>query len=153
MTDELIYDWNAHAEPEIPRGQRVMLCDETLRDGLQNPSVRDPSIGEKIEILHLMDALGIDLVNIGLPGAGPRAFADTERLAREIIGSRMKTSPEYQRAHAQGRHSVDDRHLRARGPADRSGDVFGFEPDPPLSGGLDRRAPAAHHGRIRADSP
>ncbi|MGA8872875.1 MAG: LeuA family protein [Candidatus Acidiferrales bacterium] len=93
VTDELIYDWNAHAEPEIPRGQRVMLCDETLRDGLQNPSVRDPSIGEKIEILHLMDALGIDLVNIGLPGAGPRAFADTERLAREIIGSRMKLRP------------------------------------------------------------
>jgi isopropylmalate/homocitrate/citramalate synthase len=93
MADELIYDWNAHAELEIPRGRRVMLNDETLRDGLQNPSVRDPSIGEKIEILHLMDALGIDLVNIGLPGAGPRAFADTEKLAREMIGSRMKLRP------------------------------------------------------------
>jgi len=90
MTNELIYDWNAHAEPEIPRGRRVMLNDETLRDGLQNPSVRDPSIGEKIEILHLMESLGIDLVNIGLPGAGPRASADCEALAREIIGSRMK---------------------------------------------------------------
>jgi 2-isopropylmalate synthase len=90
MNDELIYDWNTHAGLEIPPGRRAMLCDETLRDGLQNPSVRDPSIGGKIEILHLMDALGIDLVNIGLPGAGPRAFADTEALAREIIGSRMK---------------------------------------------------------------
>ncbi|MGD1210018.1 MAG: LeuA family protein [Candidatus Acidiferrales bacterium] len=90
MNNELIYDWNTHAGLEIPPGRRVMLNDETLRDGLQNPSVRDPSIGEKIEILHLMDALGIDLVNIGLPGAGPRAFADTEALAREIIGSRMK---------------------------------------------------------------
>ena len=90
MTNELIYDWNAHAEPEIPRGRRVMLNDETLRDGLQNPSVRDPSIGEKIEILHLMESLGIDLVNIGLPGAGPRASADCEALAREIIGSRME---------------------------------------------------------------
>jgi 2-isopropylmalate synthase len=93
MNDGLIYDWNAHAEPEIPRDRRVMLNDETLRDGLQNPSVRDPSIGEKIEILHLMEALGIDLVNIGLPGAGPRAFADTEALAREIIDSRMKIRP------------------------------------------------------------
>jgi 2-isopropylmalate synthase len=90
MNDELIYDWNTHTGPEIPPGRRVMLNDETLRDGLQNPSVRDPSIGEKIEILHLMEALSIDLVNIGLPGAGPRAFADTEALAREIIGSRMK---------------------------------------------------------------
>ncbi|MGA3295430.1 MAG: LeuA family protein [Candidatus Acidiferrales bacterium] len=90
MNDELIYDWNTHSGPEIPPGRRVMLNDETLRDGLQNPSVRDPSIGEKIEILHLMEALGIDLVNIGLPGAGPRAFADTEALAREITGSSMK---------------------------------------------------------------
>jgi len=67
-----------------------MLNDETLRDGLQNPSVRDPSIGEKIEILHLMESLGIDLVNIGLPGAGSRASADCEALAREIAGSGMK---------------------------------------------------------------
>jgi 2-isopropylmalate synthase len=90
MDADLIYDWNAHSAPEIPRGRRVMVLDETLRDGLQNPSVRDPSIGEKIEILHLMESLGIDQVNIGLPAAGPRAFADTEALAREIISSRMK---------------------------------------------------------------
>ena len=90
MSDHLIYDWNAHAEPEVPSGRHVMLNDETLRDGLQNPSVRDPSIGEKIEILHLMELLGIDLVNIGLPGAGSRASADCEALAREIAGSGMK---------------------------------------------------------------
>lgn len=93
MADELIHDWNAYAEPEIPPGRRVMLLDETLRDGLQNPSVRDPLIGEKIEILRLMEALGINSVNIGLPGAGPRAFADTEALAREVFGSRMKLRP------------------------------------------------------------
>jgi 2-isopropylmalate synthase len=93
MPDELIHDWNTYAGPEIPRGRRVMLNDETLRDGLQNPSVRDPAIEEKIEILHLMDALGIDLVNIGLPAAGPRSFADTEALAREIIDSKMKIRP------------------------------------------------------------
>ena len=87
---ELIYDWNTVTGPEIPPGRRVTLNDETLRDGLQNPSVRDPSIGEKIEILHLMEALGIETVNIGLPGAGPRAYADTEALAREIVNSRMK---------------------------------------------------------------
>jgi 2-isopropylmalate synthase len=93
MKGELIHDWNAYSGPEIPPGRHVMLNDETLRDGLQNPSVRDPSIGEKIEILHLMEGLGIDLVNIGLPSAGPRAFADAEALAREIIGSRMKIRP------------------------------------------------------------
>jgi 2-isopropylmalate synthase len=93
MTAELIYDWNTHSQPEIPPGRRVMLNDETLRDGLQNPSVRDPSIAEKIEILHLMEDLGIDEVNIGLPAAGPRAAADSTALAREIFGSRMKLRP------------------------------------------------------------
>jgi 2-isopropylmalate synthase len=93
MDNELIYDWNLATTPAIVPGTRVLLNDETLRDGLQNPSVFDPRIEEKIEILHLMEALGIDAVNIGLPGAGPRAVADTEALAREIVTHRMKIKP------------------------------------------------------------
>src|SRR3984885_3963287 len=93
MKDDLIYDWNFAAAPAIPPGTRVLLNDETLRDGLQNPSVFDPPIEEKIEILHLMEALGIDSVNIGLPAAGARAVADTEALAREIASNRMKIKP------------------------------------------------------------
>ncbi len=93
MKHELIHDWNTFTGAEIPSTRRIALNDETLRDGLQNPSVRDPSIAEKIEILHLMESLGIDTVNIGLPGAGPRAYADTEALAREIVTSRMKIRP------------------------------------------------------------
>jgi 2-isopropylmalate synthase len=93
MKHELIHDWNTYTGAEIPATHHVALNDETLRDGLQNPSVRDPSIAEKIEILHLMESLGIDTVNIGLPGAGPRAYADTEALAREIVTSRMKIRP------------------------------------------------------------
>jgi 2-isopropylmalate synthase len=93
MSDELIHDWNRFTEPDIPAGRHVLLNDETLRDGLQNPSVRNPSIDEKFEIVRLMEALGIDTVNVGLPGAGPRAFADAEALAREIIGARMKIRP------------------------------------------------------------
>ena len=91
--NEWIYDWNTVSPPQIPPGTRVMLDDETLRDGLQNPSVSDPSIEEKIEILHLMETLGIDSVNIGLPGAGPRAAAHTEALAQEIATNRMKIKP------------------------------------------------------------
>jgi 2-isopropylmalate synthase len=93
VKSDLIYDWNVSAGAEIPLGRHVALNDETLRDGLQNPSVRDPSIEEKIEILHWMESLGIETVNIGLPGAGPRAYADTEALAREIVQSRMKIRP------------------------------------------------------------
>ena len=90
---EWVYDWNAATPAHIPAGQRILLNDETLRDGLQNPSVHDPSIGEKIEILHLTEALGIDSLNIGLPGAGPRAAADVEALAREIATNRMRIKP------------------------------------------------------------
>ncbi len=86
----LIYDWNTIAGTSLCPGGRAVLNDETLRDGLQSPSVKDPSIGEKIKILHLMEDLGIDSADLGLPGAGPRAVADVEALAREIVSSKMK---------------------------------------------------------------
>src|SRR5215472_16972219 len=91
--NEWIYDWNTATPPQIPPSTRVMLDDETLRDGLQNPSVVDPSIEEKIEILHLMESLGIDSVNIGLPGAWPRAVAHTESREREIYTKRKRMKP------------------------------------------------------------
>src|SRR4029077_19101244 len=68
----------------------VLLNDESLRDGLQSPSVLDPSIAEKIQILHLMEALGINSLDLGLPGAGPRALADCEALAHEIVRQKLK---------------------------------------------------------------
>ncbi len=92
-TGDLIYDWNRVAGPEHSPGRRAMLDDETLRDGLQSPSARDPAIGEKIRILHLMEDLGIDSVDLGLPGAGPRAREDVLRLAREIAASKLKIRP------------------------------------------------------------
>ena len=83
----LIHDWNASA---APKPAVEMLDDETLRDGLQSPSVRTPSIEEKLRILHLIDDLGIDTADIGLPGAGPHVVRDVERLAREIVDARLK---------------------------------------------------------------
>jgi 2-isopropylmalate synthase len=89
----LIYDWNLAGPIPIPPGTQVLVNDETLRDGLQNPSIQDPTIEDKIEILHFMEVLGIDAVNIGLPGAGPRAAKDVEALAREIASRRMRIKP------------------------------------------------------------
>jgi 2-isopropylmalate synthase len=87
---DLIYDWNrVHPRSLRPAGP-VLLNDETLRDGLQSPSVHDPAIEDKIEILHLMEALGIHSLNLGLPGAGPRAVEHVTALAKEIVGHRMK---------------------------------------------------------------
>jgi 2-isopropylmalate synthase len=85
----LIHDWNKTDAPE-PRS--VLLDDETLRDGLQSPSVRTPSIDDKLRILHLIDRLGIDTADIGLPGAGPHVVRDVERLAREIAGQRLRVA-------------------------------------------------------------
>jgi 2-isopropylmalate synthase len=83
----LIFDWNQDAAGTNPV---AMLDDETLRDGLQSPSVRNPTIEEKIGILHHMAALGIDTADIGLPGAGPKIARDVERLARAIGDARLK---------------------------------------------------------------
>jgi 2-isopropylmalate synthase len=89
-TYELIYDWNQMDAAKLRPAGPVLLNDETLRDGLQSPSVRDPSIAEKIQILQLMEALGINSLDLGLPGAGPRALADCEALAHEIVRHKMK---------------------------------------------------------------
>lgn len=90
---ELIYDWNQLYPRSLHPPGPVFLTDETLRDGLQSPSVRDPSIEQKIEILHLMESLGISSLDLGLPGAGPRAVEHVTALAREIVGNRMKIRP------------------------------------------------------------
>lgn len=88
--DYLIFDWNK-ADMYAPKPQRrVMFDDETLRDGLQSPAVTNPSIAKKIELLHLMDRLGIDTANLGLPGAGPFHLSHIEALAREIKTSNLK---------------------------------------------------------------
>ncbi len=90
--DELIYDWN-----ELPGsfdfgGVSVELDDETLRDGLQNPSVTDPPEERKLELLHMMVELGIHAADIGLPGAGPRAYDAVLGLAREIADEGLPIS-------------------------------------------------------------
>ncbi|HVO34880.1 MAG TPA: LeuA family protein [Gemmatimonadales bacterium] len=100
--DRLIYDWAA-AGPPVARPAQAMLDDETLRDGLQSPSVTDPPVELKVEILHLMNALGIETADVGLPGAGPRQREAVERLCREIGDQRLRI-----RANCAGRTVVAD---------------------------------------------
>lgn len=91
---DLVHDWNRAAGDDLkPARANVELDDETLRDGLQSPSVKSPSIEEKIELLHLMAALGIESADIGLPGAGPHVARDVERLAREIVAHKLPIAP------------------------------------------------------------
>jgi 2-isopropylmalate synthase len=91
---ELIFDWNLSPSSfDWSRVSRVELDDETLRDGLQNPSVVDPPIEDKIRLLHLMDRLGIHTADVGLPGAGPRAVAAVTALTREIVDAGLSIRP------------------------------------------------------------
>ncbi|MBI5029692.1 MAG: 2-isopropylmalate synthase [Chloroflexi bacterium] len=87
---DLIYDWNDMGETLPPPLRPVQFDDETLRDGLQAPSVKAPSIEAKIRLLHLMNDLGIHTANIGLPGAGPNHVEHITRLATEIRDQKLK---------------------------------------------------------------
>lgn len=89
----LIYDWNVEGERPPPEPRRTELDDETLRDGLQSPSVRAPSLEEKLRILRYMADLGIQAANIGLPGAGPAMKADVSALARAIADEHLPIAP------------------------------------------------------------
>ena len=90
---ELIYDWNQIDSTLARPDRHIGFDDETLRDGLQSPSVCEPPVEKKIELLHLMDALGIDTADIGLPGAGGTHAAGVEMMAREIAEKKLKIRP------------------------------------------------------------
>lgn len=95
MTDTaaLIYDWNEKDRHGPLLQRKPKFVDETIRDGLQSPSVRDPTIEQKMTLVRLMDQLGIHVVNLGLPGAGKRAQDDVEQLARLIVEEKLSILP------------------------------------------------------------
>lgn len=91
---DLIYDWNRADGPDLtPARGRVELDDETLRDGLQSPSVATPSLDEKLRILHYMVDLGLESADIGLPGAGPHVVEQVTALARTIADEKLPIEP------------------------------------------------------------
>ncbi len=98
----LIHDWNIESGAFSPN-KHVELDDETLRDGLQNPSVTDPELEDKRRILHLMNQLGIDSAALGLPGASPKAYAHVKALCEEIRDARLDIA-----ANCAGRTMIQD---------------------------------------------
>ncbi|WP_243315656.1 LeuA family protein [Geothrix paludis] len=88
--DELINDWNG----PLAGGRVPVLLDETLRDGLQSPSVRDPDIAAKRDLIHRLARLGVDAVDLGMPGAGPKALAAVRALMVEIRDHRLPLHPQ-----------------------------------------------------------
>jgi 2-isopropylmalate synthase len=88
---DLIYDWNSveKVAPLSPK-KRIQFLDETLRDGIQSPSVVDPAIDDKLRIVDLANDLGIDTMDIGLPGAGKRAVEDVTTIAQHIRDAKLR---------------------------------------------------------------
>lgn len=93
LESEVIFDWNVRGEFQPAPARKVLIVDETMRDGVQCPSVTDPPIEAKLDMLRLMAKVGVDCVDIGLPGAGPRAVADVTRLAELIRDEKLPISP------------------------------------------------------------
>lgn len=88
---ELIYDWNAVEKvAKLSPKKRIQFLDETLRDGIQSPSVVDPSIDDKLRLVDLANDLGIDTMDIGLPGAGKRAVEDVTTIAEHIRDKKLR---------------------------------------------------------------
>ena len=147
--DELVYDWNTIDPALVLPNRHIGFDDETLRDGLQSPSVSEPPVEQKIELLHLMDALGIDTADIGLPGAGGTHAAGVELMAREIAEQETEDPAQLRRAHASQRHPADRRNLAARWHSDRSLHVHRLLRDSFFCGRLDARQIAETDGRSR----
>ena len=93
----LIFDWNTidyHISRDSnnhPHG--IWFDDETLRDGLQSPSARNPTIPQKIELLNYMEKLGIQKVDLGLPGAGPFHLEHIDAMLSHITENNFSIRP------------------------------------------------------------
>ncbi len=88
--DHLVYDWNTIHRRWRLTPLHTTFFDETLRDGIQNPSVVDPRLEDKLALVHLMDEVGIHIADIGLPGSSTRAYDDCLAMCQEIQRSRLK---------------------------------------------------------------
>jgi len=127
--EQLIHDWNDSGRAGSTFCHGFAFFDETLRDGLQSASGRDPDIGQKLELLHLMDRLGIHAADLGLPGSSPRMLEDCVRLCQEIASAKLAIRP----ACAARTHASD---LKAAiEVAQKSGmavEIYAFIPSSPI---------------------
>ena len=92
-THELIYDWNL-LNPIPKPAHKILVTDESLRDGLQSPSIIHPDIQDKIYLLYLMNDLGMDAADLGLCGASEKFKNHVTVLAKEIANQRMPIQPQ-----------------------------------------------------------
>ncbi|NUQ76450.1 MAG: 2-isopropylmalate synthase [Polyangiaceae bacterium] len=85
---EYLHNWNAVDAPAL---KRVEIDDETLRDGLQSPSVTHPSVEVKRKCLRYMVDLGIQRADIGLPMSAQ--LSDIRALLSTIVEENLPITP------------------------------------------------------------
>jgi 2-isopropylmalate synthase len=90
---ELIYEWNEIGIGPKP-SHRIMVTDESLRDGLQSPSITQPDIQDKVYLLYLMRDLQVDAADLGYCGAGELFQKHVTILTREIVNQKMDIQPQ-----------------------------------------------------------
>jgi len=90
---ELIHDWNLRGPWAEKTLSKVEIHDETIRDGIQCPSVHDPDLEQKLQIVRLLDQIGVHSSDLALPGAGARALNDCIALVSMIRDEKLKIRP------------------------------------------------------------
>lgn len=84
MAGEDILVHNYNLEADIPRTppQRVVFWDETLRDGEQTPGVYY-TLEEKVRLAKMLDEIGVDILNCGIPAISPGEVAAIKAITKE----------------------------------------------------------------------
>lgn len=80
LPEVTIHRWG----PEIPEGKQFCLVDTTLRDGIQAPGIEQPSLEQKLAIIDFDARIGIEVVDVCLPGIGGSCYKEGVECARYI---------------------------------------------------------------------
>jgi 2-isopropylmalate synthase len=80
--DILVHNWTAEANLPRKLPERVVFWDETLRDGEQTPGVYY-TLDEKVRLARMIDEIGVDIMNCGIPAISPGELAAVKAIAKE----------------------------------------------------------------------
>lgn len=62
---------------------RIIIFDTTLRDGEQSPGC-SMNLEEKLRIAHILDEMGVDVIEAGFPAASPGDFEAVNEIAKSV---------------------------------------------------------------------
>ena len=72
--------------PNSPNSNKVIIFDTTMRDGELTPGVQ-MNFGEKIAIAELLEKIGVDIIEVGYPGAAAKDFEEIWEISKLLKSS------------------------------------------------------------------